>query len=51
MTLDRYGPYLVVFDPAADTVPVFTEAGTAEHADAITDLIHAHEAGIPPPSP
>ncbi|MFJ6785244.1 hypothetical protein [Streptomyces yangpuensis] len=55
MVLDRYGPYLVVFDPAVDTVPVFTEAGTwvgtAEHADAITDLIHAHETGSPPPSP
>ncbi|MDV9188204.1 hypothetical protein R6L23_08240 [Streptomyces sp. SR27] len=47
MTLDRYGPYLVIFNPEVDTVPCFTEAGTwvgaAEHADDITDLIHAHE--------
>ncbi|MFD9053520.1 hypothetical protein [Streptomyces zaomyceticus] len=47
--LDRYGPYLAVFDPETDTVPVFTEAGTwvgtAEHADGITDLIHTHESG------
>ncbi|WP_329625889.1 hypothetical protein OG357_38295 (plasmid) [Streptomyces sp. NBC_01255] len=54
MVLDRYGPYLVVFDPEVDTVPVFTETGawvgTAENADAITDLIHAHETGSPPPS-
>ncbi|MFF9854265.1 hypothetical protein [Streptomyces litmocidini] len=49
MVLDRYGPYLVVFDPEVDTVPVFTETGawvgTAEHPDAITDLIHAYETG------
>ncbi|MFF8415057.1 hypothetical protein [Streptomyces omiyaensis] len=55
MTLDRYGPCLVVFDPAVDTVPVFTETGTwvgtAENVDAISDLIHAHETGSPPPSP
>ncbi|MFJ5712751.1 hypothetical protein [Streptomyces sp. NPDC093105] len=54
MTLDRYGSYLVVFDPDVDTVPVFTEAGirvgTAEHKDAVTHLIHAHESGSPPPS-
>ncbi|ROQ23237.1 hypothetical protein EDD98_7687 [Streptomyces sp. PanSC19] len=54
MVLDRYGSYLVVFDPDVDTVPVFTETGTwvgtAEHTDAITDLIHAHESGNPPPS-
>ncbi|MFE0776436.1 hypothetical protein [Streptomyces sp. NPDC058861] len=47
--LDRYGPYLVVLDTETDTVPVFTEAGVwvglAEHPDAITDLIHAHETG------
>ncbi|MGW8355556.1 hypothetical protein [Streptomyces wedmorensis] len=24
--LDHYGPYLVIFDPEVDTVPVFTEA-------------------------
>ncbi|MFE0776779.1 hypothetical protein [Streptomyces sp. NPDC058861] len=55
MVLDRYGPYLVIFDPDTDSVPVFTETGawvgTAEHADAVTDLIHAHETGGPPPSP
>ncbi|MFI9297511.1 hypothetical protein [Streptomyces gardneri] len=52
MVLDRYGPYLVVFDPGVHTVPVFTEAGTwvgtAEDPDAINDLIHAHETGSPP---
>ncbi|MDX2565008.1 hypothetical protein PV371_35885 [Streptomyces sp. TX20-6-3] len=55
MTLDRYSSYLVVFNSAVDTVQVFAEdgtwVGTAEHADAITDLIHAHEAGNPPPTP
>ncbi|MGA4980192.1 hypothetical protein [Streptomyces cinereoruber] len=54
MVLDRYGPYLVVLDPETETVPVFTETGawvgTAEHADAVTDLIHAHETGTPPSS-
>ncbi|MFC8793358.1 hypothetical protein [Streptomyces cinereoruber] len=55
MVLNRYGSYLVIFDPEVDTIPVFTEAGTwvgtAEHSDAITDLIHTHETGSPPPSP
>ncbi|MFE5513993.1 hypothetical protein ACFQ9J_26015 [Streptomyces sp. NPDC056529] len=47
--LDRYGSYLVIFDPDTDAVPVFTEAGAwvglAEHPDTITDLIHAYETG------
>ncbi|MFE7948224.1 hypothetical protein [Streptomyces sp. NPDC057426] len=51
MVLDRYGPYIVVLDPEADAVPVFTEAGTwvghAPNPDAITDLIAAYEAGGP----
>ncbi|MER8233151.1 hypothetical protein [Streptomyces sp. NPDC094049] len=55
MVLDRYGPYVVVFDPETDAVPVFTETGlwvgTAEHPDAITRLIHTHETGTQPPSP
>ncbi|MFF5638270.1 hypothetical protein [Streptomyces sp. NPDC012825] len=54
MVLDRYGPYLVVLDPDTDSVPVFTETGAwvgaAQNADAITDLIHAHETGTPPSS-
>ncbi|MDV5143232.1 hypothetical protein R1T08_02630 [Streptomyces sp. SBC-4] len=49
MVLDRYGPYLVVFAPDTNEVPVFTETGawvgTAEHPDAITDLIHTYETG------
>ncbi|WP_435191289.1 hypothetical protein [Streptomyces sp. bgisy126] len=54
--LDRYGPYICVFDPDMDTVPVFTEAGSwvglAEHPDAITDLIHTYEASTrPTPTP
>ncbi|MFC7796224.1 hypothetical protein [Streptomyces cinereoruber] len=47
MVLDRYGPYICVFDPETDTVPVFTETGawigTAKNPDSITDLIHAYE--------
>ncbi|MFC8294350.1 hypothetical protein [Streptomyces sp. NPDC057250] len=50
--LDRYGPYLCVFDPDTDVVPVFATAGAwvgrGEHPDAITDLIHAHETGTRP---
>jgi hypothetical protein len=26
--IERMGPYLIVFDPDTDKVPVFTEAGT-----------------------
>ncbi|WP_331759417.1 hypothetical protein [Streptomyces sp. NBC_01579] len=47
MVLDRYGPYLVVFDADIDTVLVFTEngawVGEAASPDAIADLIDAYE--------
>ncbi|GGO98683.1 hypothetical protein [Wenjunlia tyrosinilytica] len=49
MVLDRYGPYLVVFDADTGTVPVFTEngawVGEAASPDTIGDLIDAHENG------
>ncbi|WP_069772186.1 hypothetical protein [Streptomyces sp. LUP30] len=49
MVLDRYGPYLVVFDVDTDTVPVFTEngawVGEAASPDAIGDLIETYENG------
>ncbi|MFF8960783.1 hypothetical protein [Streptomyces sp. NPDC014894] len=45
--LDRYGPYLVVFDADTDSVPVFTETGAwvgeAADPDAISDVIDAFE--------
>ncbi|MFC8957560.1 hypothetical protein ACFT8P_33760 [Streptomyces sp. NPDC057101] len=51
MVLGRYGPYVVVLDPDTEEVPVFTEAGawvgTAEHPDAITDLLHTYATGTP----
>ncbi|MET7973190.1 hypothetical protein ABZW44_08895 [Streptomyces mirabilis] len=47
--IERMGPYLIVFDPDTDKVPVFTEAGTwvgeADDADAddISDVIDRFE--------
>jgi len=47
MTLERFGPYVVVFDADSDTVPVFTDSGTwvgeAAGPDAIATLIDAFE--------
>ncbi|MFF3459605.1 hypothetical protein ACFYXH_35970 [Streptomyces sp. NPDC002730] len=49
MVVERYGPYVVVFDPDRDAVPVFTAfgkwVGEAESPDAIGDLIDAYEKG------
>ncbi|MFC9636319.1 hypothetical protein ACFTY8_45840 [Streptomyces mirabilis] len=45
--IERMGPYLIVFDPDTDKVPVFTEAGTwvgeADNADDISDVIDRFE--------
>ncbi|MEV4453830.1 hypothetical protein [Streptomyces mirabilis] len=45
--IERMGPYLIVFDPDTDKVPVFTEAGTwvgeADDADDISDVIDRFE--------
>jgi len=47
MVLDRYGPYLVVFDADIETVPVFTATGTwvgtAKDPDLISDVVEAFE--------
>ncbi|MDL5206678.1 hypothetical protein [Streptomyces sp. ALI-76-A] len=45
--LDRYGDYVVVFDPDTDAVPVFTAlgqwVGEAKSPDTIGTLIELHE--------
>ncbi|MEV6383127.1 hypothetical protein AB0M31_27415 [Streptomyces sp. NPDC051773] len=47
MVLDRYGDYVVVFEPDTDAVPVFTAlgqwVGMAESPDSIGTLIEIHE--------
>jgi hypothetical protein len=49
LVLERYGPYVVVFDADRDAVPVFTTTGRwvglAEHPDAIGALIDTFENG------
>ncbi|MFE5894842.1 hypothetical protein ACFQ6E_38755 [Streptomyces sp. NPDC056462] len=49
MVIDRYGDYVVIFDPDTDAVPVFTQrySGYEDPRGAYLHVLHVRPSGDP----